>query len=421
MSNLPATSLDPAKFRPDFPILARCARDDVPLVYFDNAASTQRPRQVIQTIVDCYQQHYANVHRGIHQLAQESDEMYEGAREKVRAFINAPTPEQCIFTYGTTSGINLVARSWGDANVRAGDEILLSEMEHHSNLVPWQQLAERTGAVLRHIPLTDDGLLRLDLLDTLLGPRTKLLAIAAVSNVLGTINPVEELVRRAHQAGAVVLVDGAQSVPHQQTDVAALDCDFLAFSGHKMLGPSGVGVLYGKRDLLERMPPFLGGGSMIRRVLLDHFEPGDLPAKFEAGTPPIVSVIGLGTAIDYLNQVGLEAVAVHERRLAERAHQVLSGIEGVRILGPSPDKKTGIVSFTLGHIHAHDVAEVLDRRGIAIRAGHHCAMPLHQRYGVTATARASFYLYNTLAEVDQLGPAVEHVQRVLHRKGKDRG
>jgi cysteine desulfurase/selenocysteine lyase len=414
-SSSASVPLDPELFRPDFPILARCARRDVPLVYFDNAASTQRPRQVIQTIVDCYQQHYANVHRGIHQLAQESDEMYEGAREKVRAFINAPTPEQCIFTYGTTSGINLVARSWGDANVRAGDEILLSEMEHHSNLVPWQQLAERTGAVLRHIPLTDDGLLRLDLLDTLLGPRTKVLAVAAVSNVLGTVNPLEELVRRAHQVGAVVLVDGAQSVPHQKTDVQALDCDFLAFSGHKMLGPSGVGVLYGKRDLLERMPPFLGGGSMIRRVLLDRFEPGDLPAKFEAGTPPIVSVIGLGTAIDYLNQVGLEAIAAHERRLAERAHQVLSKIEGLRILGPAPDKKTGIVSFTLGHIHAHDVAEVLDRQGIAIRAGHHCAMPLHQRYGVTATARASFYLYNTLAEVDQLGPAVEQVQRVFHR------
>jgi cysteine desulfurase/selenocysteine lyase len=410
--------LDPDSFRPDFPILSRAAREGVPLVYFDNAASTQRPRQVIQTIVECYEEHYANVHRGIHQLAQESDEMYEGAREKVRAFINAPAPEQCIFTYGSTSGINLVARTWGDANLHRGDEILLSEMEHHSNLVPWQQLAERTGAVLRHIPLTDDGLLRMDLVDSLLGPRTKLLAVTAVSNVLGTINPVAELVRRAHQAGAVVLIDGAQSVPHQKTDVVALDCDFLVFSGHKMLGPSGVGVLYGKRELLERMPPFLGGGSMIRRVLLDRFDPGDLPAKFEAGTPPIVPVIGLGTAIDYLNHVGMEAVAAHERRLAERAHQILSQIDGLRILGPSPDKKAGIVSFTLGHIHAHDVAEVLDRRGIAVRAGHHCAMPLHQRYGVSATARASFYFYNTPAEVDELGPAVEHVLRVFHRKKK---
>ncbi|MGA2065622.1 MAG: cysteine desulfurase [Thermoguttaceae bacterium] len=422
MSNASATApLDPAKFRPDFPILSRCVRDDVPLIYFDNAASTQRPAQVIRTIVECYEEHYANVHRGIHQLAQESDEMFEEAREKVRAFINAPTPEQCIFTSGSTAGINLVARTWGDASLHAGDEILTSEMEHHSNLVPWQQLAGRTGAVLRHIPLSDDGLLRLDQLDALLTERTKLLAVTAVSNVLGTINPLGELVPRAHQAGAVVLVDGAQSVPHRKTDVQALDCDFLVLSGHKMLGPSGVGVLYGKRDLLERMPPFLGGGGMIRRVLPDRFEPGDLPAKFEAGTPPIVSAIGLGTAIDYLNQVGLEAVAAHERRLTERAHQVLSQIEGLRILGPPPDKKTGIVSFTLGHIHAHDVAEVLDRRGIAVRAGHHCTMPLHQRYGVTATARASFYLYNTLAEVEQLGPALEQVQRVFHRRKKDEG
>jgi cysteine desulfurase/selenocysteine lyase len=410
------TPLDPGLFRPDFPILSRCVRDDVPLVYFDNAASTQRPRQVIQTIVDCYEEHYANVHRGIHQLAQESDELFDAAREKVRAFINAPSAEQCIFTYGTTSGINLVARAWGDANVHAGDEILLTEMEHHSNLVPWQQLAARSGAVLRHIPLSDDGLLRMDLLDTLLGPRTKLLAVAAVSNVLGTINPVDELVRRAHAAGAVVLVDGAQSVPHHKTDVQAMDCDFLAFSGHKMLGPSGVGVLYGRRELLEQMPPFLGGGSMIRRVLLDHFEPGDLPAKFEAGTPPIVSVIGLGAATDYLNRVGMEAIARHERRLASRAHEIMAQVEELRILGPSPDKKAGIVSFTLGHIHAHDVAEVLDRSGIAIRAGHHCAMPLHKRYGVTATARASFYFYNTLAEVEQLGPALEQVKRVFHRK-----
>jgi cysteine desulfurase / selenocysteine lyase len=409
------TPLDPGLFRPDFPILSRCVRDDVPLVYFDNAASTQRPRQVIQTIVECYEEHYANVQRGVHQLAQESDELFDAAREKVRAFINAPTPEQCIFTYGSTSGINLVARSWGDANVRSGDEILLTEMEHHSNLVPWQQLAARTGAVLQHIPLTDDGLLRMDLLDTLLGPRTKLLAVAAVSNVLGTINPVPELVRRAHAAGALVLVDGAQSVPHHKTDVQATDCDFLVFSGHKMLGPSGVGVLYGKRDLLEQMPPFLGGGSMISEVTLDHFKPGKLPLKFEAGTPPIVPAIGLGTAIEYLNRVGLEAIGRHELRLAQRAHEIFSQVEELRILGPAPEKKAGIVSFTLGQIHAHDVARVLDRSGIAIRGGHHCAMPLHERYGVPATARASFYFYNTLAEVEQLGPAIEEVKRVLRR------
>ncbi len=307
--------LDPEIFRADFPILGRCVRDGVPLVYFDNAASTQRPKQVIQAIVDCYEEHYANVHRGIHQLAQESDELFEEAREKVRALIHAPAAEQVVFTSGTTAGINLVARSWGDANVHAGDEILLTEMEHHSNLVPWQQLAQRSGAVLRHIPLTDDGLLELDTLDELLTARTRLVAVTAVSNVLGTKNPLAEIIGRAHQAGAVVLVDGAQSVPHERTDVQALGADFLVFSGHKMLGPSGVGVLYGKRELLDAMPPFLGGGGMIRRVSADRFEPGDLPHKFEAGTPPIVSAIGLGAAIDYLNAVGLEAIGRHERRL----------------------------------------------------------------------------------------------------------
>ena len=417
MSTLVQTGqLDPLACREDFPILSREVRPGVPLIYFDNAASTQHPRAVIQSIVSCYEEHYANVHRGIHQLAQESDELFDEARETVRAFINAPQREQCIFTSGATSGINTVARSWGDANIEPGDEILLTEMEHHANLVPWQQLAERRGAVLRHIPLSDDGLLCLDALDRLLTGRTRLVAFASISNVLGTINPVGEIIRRAHQAGALTLVDGAQSVPHQKTDVQALDCDFLVFSGHKMLGPSGVGVLYGKRELLEAMPPFLGGGSMIRRVLLDHFEPGDLPAKFEAGTPPIVSAIGLGAAIDYLNRIGLAAIAQHERLLVMRAHEILEGIEGLRILGPAPQHKAGIVSFTLEHIHAHDVAEVLDRSGIAIRAGHHCAMPLHKRYNVGATARASFYLYNTLAEVEQLGPALEAAKRVFHRK-----
>jgi cysteine desulfurase/selenocysteine lyase len=415
---LESPPLDPLAYRCDFPILAREVREGVPLVYFDNAATTQRPRQVIASITSCYEEHYANVHRGIHQLAVESDELFDEAREKVRAFINAPSPEQCIFTYGSTSGINTVARSWGDANVRRGDEILLTEMEHHSNLVPWQQLAERTGAVLRHIPVSDDGLLQLDALDTLLTERTKLVAFVAISNVLGTINPVAEIVRRAHTAGALALVDGAQSVPHQRTDVQALDCDFLVFSGHKMLGPTGVGVLYGKREILEAMPPFLGGGSMIRRVMLDRFEPADLPARFEAGTPPIVPAIGLGAAIDYLDGIGLENIARHERILVARAHEILESIEGARILGSAPGHKAGIVSFTVDGVHAHDVAEVLDRAGIAVRAGHHCAMPLHKRYGIGATARASFYLYNTLAEVEKLGPAIEAAKRVFHRKRK---
>ena len=421
-------SFDPQAFRPDFPILDRMVRDGVPLIYLDNAATSQRPRQVIQTIADVYERHYANVHRGIHTLAEEIDALYEAAREKVRAFINAPgeerdddspaTTEQVIFTSGTTHSINLVARSWGDANVRPGDEILLSEMEHHSNLVPWYQLAERSGAVVRHIPVDDDGLLRLDALDSLLTERTKLVGVTAVSNVLGTINPVEEIVRRAHQVGAVVLIDAAQGVPHQKTDVQALDCDFLVFSGHKMLGPSGVGVLYGKKELLEAMPPMFGGGGMIREVTLEGFRPCYLPAKFEAGTPPIVPAIALGAAIDYLNAVGMDAIAAHERRLVERAHEVLESVGGLRIIGPAPEHKVGIVSFVFssGRPHAHDVAQVLDRSGVAVRAGHHCTMPLHKRFGISATTRASFYFYNTPAEIDKLGEGLEQVKRVFRRK-----
>lgn len=403
-------ALDPLLYRPDFPILGRLMHGDRPLIYLDNAASTQRPRQVIQSIVETYENHYGNVQRGIHQLAQEADDLYSGAREKVRAFINAAHVEEIIFTYGTTSAINTIARSWGDANIHAGDEILLTEMEHHSNLVPWQQLAQRTGAVLHHIPLTDDGRLRLDTLDQLLTKRTKLVAVSALSNVLGTINPVAEITRRAHEHGAVVLVDGAQSVPHEKTDVTELDCDFLAFSGHKMLGPSGIGVLYGKREILESMPPFLGGGGMIKRVELDHFTPGDLPHKFEAGTPPIVSAIALGAAIDYLNAIGMEAIHQHDRLLTHRAHEVLGAIPGIRIIGPEPEYKGGLVSFVLDRIHAHDVAQLLDRQGIAVRAGHHCTMPLHKRYSVTATARASFYLYNTFDEIDKLGEVLHQIR-----------
>jgi cysteine desulfurase / selenocysteine lyase len=416
---------DPASVRPDFPILQTrlhadadtpARRDGVPLVYLDNAATTQRPRQVIQSLVDVYEKHYANVHRGIHWLSDQSTDLYEESREKVRAFINAPSREEVIFTYGTTEGINLVARSWGDANVRAGDEILLTEMEHHSNLVPWQQLAERTGAVLRYLPITDDGRLELDKLPSLLTERTKLVAVAAISNVLGTINPLHEIVRAAHAVGAKVLVDAAQSAPHVATDVLALDCDFLAFSAHKMLGPSGVGILYGKRELLDAMPPFLGGGSMIRRVRLDGFEPADLPAKFEAGTPPIVPAIGLGAAIDYLNAVGLDTVHEHERRLTIEAHRRLEAIGGVRFLGPSPADKAGIVSFTHKAVHAHDIAQLLDREGVAVRAGHHCTMPLHKRLGVTASARASFYFYNTLEEIETLARALEEALQLFRRK-----
>ena len=416
---------DPEALRADFPILQTRIHADpdavppkpgVPLVYLDNAATTQRPRQVIQSIVDVYEKQYANVHRGIHWLSDQSTDLYEESRETVRAFINAPSKEEVIFTYGTTEGINLVARSWGDANVKAGDEILLTEMEHHANLVPWQQLAARTGCKLRHIPITDDGLLRMDLLPSLLNERTKLVAVAAVSNVLGTINPIAEIIRQAHAAGALVLIDAAQSAPHMTTDVQALDCDFLVFSAHKMLGPSGVGILYGKRALLEAMPPFLGGGSMIRRVKLDSFEPADLPAKFEAGTPPIVPAIGLGAAIRYLNDIGLEAIHTHEQLLAAKAHEVLEAIGGVRFIGPTPSEKAGIVSFTMSAMHAHDIAQLLDRAGVAVRAGHHCTMPLHKRLGITASARASFYFYNTLAEVETFGRALADALRVFKRK-----
>ncbi len=411
-----SSPLDAQQWREDFPILARVLPNGAKLIYFDNAATTQRPRQVIEAIVDTYQRHYANVLRGVHTLAEETDELYASAREKVRTLINAPSAEQVIFTYGATSAINLVARSWGESMLRRGDEILLTEMEHHSNLVPWQQLAARCGAVIRWIPITDDGLLELDALERLLSQRTKLVAVTAVSNVLGTINPLEHIIRRAHAAGAVVLVDGAQAVPHMPIDVQALDCDFLAFSGHKMLGPTGIGVLYGKRELLESMPPFLGGGGMIRLVEMDRFTAADLPHRFEAGTPPIVEAIALAAAVDYLNQVGLAAIHAYELMLTRQAHQCLQSVPTLRIFGPKPEQKGGIVSFALANLHAHDVAQLLDRAGIAVRAGHHCTMPLHKRLGVPATTRASFYFYNTPEEVEQLAPALERAMHTLRRK-----
>ena len=403
------------ELRADFPILAQRVHGDWPLVYLDNAATTQRPRQVIQTLVEVYEKHYANVHRGIHWLSEQSTDLYEEARESVRQLIGAEHREEVIFTTGATAAINLVARSWGDCCVASGDEILLTEMEHHSNIVPWFQLAERTGCRVRFLPITDDGRLDLEQLEDYLTPKTRLFAFTAVSNVLGTINPVRKLVQAAHDVGALALVDGAQSVPHMATDVQDWGADFVAFSGHKMMGPSGVGICYGRRDLLAEMPPFLGGGSMIHRVTLEGYEPADLPARFEAGTPPIVPALGLKSAIDYLQSVGLEAIADHERRLVRLAHALLAEIGGVRILGPEPDAKAGIVSFVLDGIHAHDVAQILDRRGIAIRAGHHCAMPLHQRYGVMASNRASFYLYNTAEEVEKLALAIEEVKRVFRR------
>jgi cysteine desulfurase/selenocysteine lyase len=421
----PPDQVDPAKLLPeglraDFPILQQTVHDGHPLVFLDNAASTQRPRQVIEVLRRVYERDYANVHRGIHTLSERATEQYEEARRKVRDFIGATNEAEVIFTSGTTSAINTVARSWGDANVRAGDEILLTEMEHHSNLVPWQQLAARSGAVLKHIPISDDGQLEMGALDQLLTKRTKIVAVASVSNVLGTINPVAEIVRRAHAAGALVLVDAAQSVPHLPTNVVELGADFLAFSGHKMLGPTGIGVLWGRAELLDAMPAFLGGGSMINRVYLDRFTPAELPAKFEAGTPPIAPAIALGAAIDYLNAIGLEKVQQHEHELARYAYERLQTIDGLRILGPSPDFRSGLVSFSLPQPHAHDVAQLLDQQGIAVRAGHHCTQPLHDRLGITASTRASFYLYNTPGEVDLLAATVAEIEHRFRPSGRRR-
>jgi cysteine desulfurase/selenocysteine lyase len=410
-----ALPLDPDRLRADFPILRHPIHGDKRLVYLDNAATTQRPRQVIDSLVRTYERHYANVHRGIHYLSDQSTDLYEEARQKVRDFIGAEKIEEVIFTTGTTASINLVARSWGDASVSAGDEILLTEMEHHSNMVPWLQLAQRTGCSLRHIPITDDGLLDLSQLDRLLTERTKMVAITATSNVLGTITPISEIVEQAHRVGALVLVDAAQSLPHKRTRVREWEADFVAFSGHKMMGPSGVGVLYGRERLLDSMPPFMGGGSMIRRVRLDGFEPADLPAKFEAGTPPIVPAIGLGVAIDYLGAAGLDNIFEHERVLTRRTHELLQDIGGIRFLGPDPGKKAGIVSFVVEGIHAHDVAQILDHQGVAIRAGHHCAMPLHKRLGLAASNRVSFYLYNTLDEVEILAEALVETKKVFRK------
>jgi cysteine desulfurase/selenocysteine lyase len=414
------SKLLPAKLRDDFPILTQLVHGDRPLVFLDNAASTQRPRQVIDVLRRVYEHDYANVHRGIHTLSERSTAQYEEAREKVQAFIGAKQAHEIIFTSGTTTSINTVARSWGDANLQAGDEILLTTMEHHSNLVPWQQLTARTGAALRHIPITDDGLLILDALDALLTERTKIVAVASVSNVLGTVNPIAEIARRAHAAGALLLVDAAQSVPHRATGVVALGADFLAFSGHKMLGPTGIGVLYGREELLDAMPPFLGGGSMINRVYADHFTPAELPAKFEAGTPPIAPAIALGAAIDYLNAIGIDAVERHEHELTRYAYERLREVEGLRIIGPAPEHRAGLVSFVLDHPHSHDVAQLLDEQGIAVRAGHHCTQPLHDRLGITASTRASFYLYNTPAEVDLLVETVRQIRDRFRPQGRRR-
>ncbi len=405
---------DVEAIRNDFSILKQ--ENDPSLIYLDSAATSQTPDPVIEAMDAYYRTYNSNIHRGIYRISEEATAKYEEARQRIRRFINARRSSQIIFTRNTTESINLVAYSWGSANLREGDEILVTVMEHHSNLLPWQLLSQRTGAKLRFIEITDEGVLQLDGLERLLTECTKIVAMTHVSNVLGTINPVKELTAAAHAIGAKVLIDGAQSVPHFDVDVQELDCDFLAFSGHKMCGPTGIGILYGKSDLLEEMPPFLGGGSMIRSVQRESSTYADVPAKFEAGTPAIAEAIGLAAAVDYLNQVGLEAIFVHEQELLEYAHQKLAEIEGITIYGPKPRQKTGAITFNLEGIHPHDIAGVLDTVGVAVRAGHHCAQPLMQKFGVIATVRASFYLYNKLEEIDILHEGLLKAQRMLTRR-----
>ena len=388
--------------RNDFPILSRKVHGK-PLVYLDSTASSQKPRAVIDTMSVYYETYNANVHRGVYEISEEATAAMEKARVKVARFINARHSKQVIFTRNTTESINLVAYSWGNANITAGDLIILTEMEHHSNLVPWQLLAQRTGARLEFIPITDDGLLRQDVYEQLLQQQPKLVAFTHMSNVLGTINPVQQMIAHAHAVGAITLIDAAQSVPHLPVDVQALDADFLCFSGHKMLGPTGIGVLYGKRDLLEAMPPFMGGGDMIRTVGLRQSTWNDLPWKFEAGTPAIAEAIGLGAAVDYLNALGMKNVLQHEQELTHYAMQQLQTVPGLTIYGPKAEQRGGVLSFTLGDIHPHDLASILDQEaGVAVRAGHHCAQPLMERFGLAATARASFYIYTIQEEVDVL-------------------
>ncbi|HSH01289.1 MAG TPA: cysteine desulfurase [Anaerolineae bacterium] len=406
---------DVQKVRADFPILNVEAHPGVPLVYLDSAASSQKPLAVIEAMNNYYRTYNANIHRGIHQLSEAATEAYEAARGRIAAFIKAPTAEQVIYTRNATEAINLVAYSWGGANLKAGDEILITAMEHHANIVPWQMVAERTGAVVRVLPVTADGFLDMGQLPELLTEKTKMFAFMAVSNVLGTINPVEELVAAAKRVGALTLVDGAQAVPHQGVDVVGWDCDFMAFSSHKMCGPTGVGILYGKRPLLDEMPPFLGGGDMIRRVTFGGSTWNDLPYKFEAGTPSIAEGIGLGAAVDYLTELGMDNVHAHEQKITAYALEALSEVDGLRVVGPQQaSQRAGLAAFTLKGVHPHDIAHILDEDGVAVRAGHHCAMPLHKEcLGIPATARASFYVHTTTAEIDQLVKSLHRAQRIF--------
>jgi len=411
-----ANTFDVRAIRADFPILERQVHGKR-LVFLDSAASSQRPRQVIDAMDEYYRRSHANVHRGVHAVSEEATDLFEAARKKVAHFIGSKSSRQVIWTRNATEAINLVAYAWGRANVRQGDEIVATEMEHHANFVPWQVLAQEKGARLRFLPVNADGVLELEKLDELLNARTKLVAVTHMSNVLGTINPVQEIAERAHAVGAVCLVDGAQSVPHMPVNVQELGRDFMVFSGHKMCGPTGIGVLWGRRDLLEAMPPYQTGGEMIRRVTFEGAEWNDLPNKFEAGTPAIAEAIGLGVAVDYLNGLGMAAVRAHEKEIVAYAMERLSEVPGLTLYGPpEPEQHGGLATFTLEGIHPHDLATILDADGVAVRAGHHCAMPLHLKLNLPATTRASFYIYTLPEEIDALVDALYHARHIMSRK-----
>lgn len=400
-------------WRKDFPILKTKVHGK-PLVYLDNAATTQKPLAVIEAETKYYLNYNANVHRGIHALSQWATDAFEAARTRVGCLINAASPAEVVFVRGTTEAVNLVAQSYGRSRLRAGDEIILSRMEHHSNIVPWQMLCDQTGAVLRIIPVADNGELQMEEFDALLNERTRLVTVAHVSNSLGTINPVNDIIARAHARDVPVLLDGAQAIAHMPVDVQALDCDFYAFSAHKLYGPTGVGVLYGKAALLDAMPPYQGGGDMIRSVSFEGTTYNSLPYKFEAGTPNIAGVIGLGAAVDYVTGIGFEALAAHERALLDYATPLLAGIPGLRIIGTAREK-IGILSFVIAGMHPHDIGTILDHEGVAVRTGHHCTMPLMERFGVPGTVRVSFALYNTRQEVDALVAATRKAKEVFER------
>ena len=411
--NTTASRLNIDQVIQDFPVLFQEVHPGKELVYLDSAATSQKPRQVLEAMDTYYQKYNANIHRGIHVLAEAATDLYEGARVKVAKFINAKSHKEIIYTRNTTESINLVVFAWGRKNLAAGDVVILTEMEHHSNLVPWHMLADEIGVRLEFIPVTKDGLLDLAEYDNLLKLEPKLVSFMHMSNVLGTINPAKEIIQKAHAAGALALVDGAQSVPHFPVDVVDLDADFYAFSSHKMCGPTGMGILYGKQALLEAMPPFLGGGDMIKRVELRRFVPNQLPYKFEAGTPAIAEAIGLGAAVDYLSSLGMEAVAAYEHELTEYALERLAEVPGVWVFGPEADQKGGVAAFTFDGVHPHDVSQIVDTMGIAVRAGHHCAMPLHEKFGINATTRASFYIYNRKADIDRLIDGLYSVKKIF--------